>query len=82
MVEIRRTEHFRSWVNGLTDVRAKARIFARIDRMGRDSFDIYWMRHTGKWWRLHTGVTPVEALRLTAVEADTLKRTNLSRWAE
>ncbi|HYS88529.1 MAG TPA: hypothetical protein VEN78_26530 [Bradyrhizobium sp.] len=23
--------------------------FARIDRMGRDSFDIYWMRHTGKW---------------------------------
>ncbi|HMH60881.1 MAG TPA: hypothetical protein VK561_06240 [Bradyrhizobium sp.] len=38
--------------------------FARIDRMGRDSFDIYWMRHTGKWWRLHTGVTLVEALRI------------------
>jgi hypothetical protein len=47
--------------------------FARIDRMERDSFDVYWMRHTGKWWRLHTGVTPVEALRLTAVEADTFE---------
>jgi hypothetical protein len=23
--------------------------FARIDRMGPDRFDIYWMRHTGKW---------------------------------
>lgn len=33
MVEIRRTEAFRVWVNGLADVRAKARIFARIDRM-------------------------------------------------
>ncbi|WP_261338430.1 hypothetical protein [Rhizobium leguminosarum] len=29
--------------------------FARIDRMGPDRFDIYWMRHTGKWWRLHSG---------------------------
>jgi hypothetical protein len=38
--------------------------FARIDRMGRDRFDIYWMRHTGKWWRLHAGVTLVEALRI------------------
>jgi hypothetical protein len=25
---------------------------------------IYWMRHTGKWWRLHVGVTLVEALRI------------------
>jgi hypothetical protein len=38
--------------------------FARIDRVGRDRFDIYWMRHTGKWWRLHTGVSLVEALRI------------------
>jgi hypothetical protein len=36
--------------------------FARIDRMDRDRFDIFWMRHTGKWWRLHTGVTFAEAL--------------------
>lgn len=42
--------------------------FARIDRMGRDRFDIYWMRHTGKWCRLHAGVTLVEALRI--IEAD------------
>jgi hypothetical protein len=38
--------------------------FARIDRMGRDRFDIYWMRHTGKWWRLYAGVTLAEALRI------------------
>jgi hypothetical protein len=36
--------------------------FARIDRMGPDRFDIYWMRHTGKWWPLYSGVTLVEAL--------------------
>jgi hypothetical protein len=38
--------------------------FARIDRMGPDRFDIYWMRHTGKWWQLHVGVTLAEALRI------------------
>ncbi len=38
--------------------------FARIDRMGLDRFDIYWMRHTGKWWRLHVGVTLAEALHI------------------
>ena len=30
--------------------------FARLDRMGPDRFDIQWMRHTGQWWRLHTGL--------------------------
>ena len=38
--------------------------FARIDRLGPDRFDIYWMRHTGKWWRLYSGVTLAEALHL------------------
>jgi hypothetical protein len=38
--------------------------FARIDRMGPDCFDIFWMRHTGKWWRLHVGVTLAEALEI------------------
>jgi hypothetical protein len=42
--------------------------FARIDRMGPDRFDIYWMRHTGKWWRLYRGVTLAEALK--ALEVD------------
>jgi hypothetical protein len=37
--------------------------FARIDRVGRDRFDIYWMRHTGKWWRLHAGLTLSKALQ-------------------
>ena len=38
--------------------------FARIDRTGPDCFDIYWMRHTGKWWRLHVGLSLAEALRI------------------
>lgn len=42
--------------------------FARIDRLGPDRFDVQWMRHTGKWWRLHAGVTFEEALRL--IETD------------
>jgi len=43
--------------------------FARIDRMGQDRFDIYWMRHTGKWWRLHAGVTFAEALRILETDS-------------
>lgn len=46
--------------------------FARVDRVGRDQFDIYWMRHTGKWWRLHVGVSLVEALRI--LETDEVLR--------
>jgi hypothetical protein len=42
--------------------------FARIDRRGPDTFDVYGMRHTGQWWRLHTGVTLAEALQ--AIETD------------
>lgn len=42
--------------------------FARIDRMGPDNFDIYWMRHTGQWWRLHIGVTLAEALHILATD--------------
>ena len=38
--------------------------FARIDRMGPDRFDIYWMRHTGTWWRLHTDKTFAETLHI------------------
>lgn len=38
--------------------------FARIDRVGPDRFDIYWMRHTEKWWRLHAAVTFREALHI------------------
>jgi hypothetical protein len=38
--------------------------FARIDYVGQDSFDIYWMRHTGKWWKLYSGVTLEKALNI------------------
>jgi hypothetical protein len=44
--------------------------FARIDRVGPDLFDIYWMRHTGKWWRLYSRVTLVEALQI--LESDNI----------
>lgn len=42
--------------------------FARIYRAGRNSFDVHWMRHTGRWWPLHRGLTLAEALR--RLEAD------------
>jgi hypothetical protein len=37
--------------------------FARLDRIGRDSFDIQWHRHTGEWFRLHRGLTLAEAMQ-------------------
>ena len=33
MVEIRKTEHFAKWIDGLQDIRARARIQARIERL-------------------------------------------------
>lgn len=38
--------------------------FVRLDRTGPYVLDIYWMRHTGKWWRLHSGKTLAEALHI------------------
>ena len=33
MVEIRKTENFAKWINGLRDIRARARILVRIERL-------------------------------------------------
>ena len=33
MVEIRKTELFAKWIDGLEDIRARARILARIERL-------------------------------------------------
>jgi hypothetical protein len=44
--------------------------FARIDRVGPDRFNIQWMRHTGRWWPVYSGVTLARALRL--LESDEL----------
>ena len=33
MVEIRKTEVFAKWINGLRDTRARARVLVRIERM-------------------------------------------------
>ena len=38
------------------------RPYARLDWTGPDNFDLQWMRHTGKWWRLHRGLTLKAAL--------------------
>lgn len=46
--------------------------FARLDHveecMAELRFDVMWHRHTGQWWRLHSRVTPEEALRLIETE--------------
>lgn len=33
MIEIRKTEAFSKWINGLQDIRARARILVRIERL-------------------------------------------------
>ena len=33
MIEIRKTETFAKWINGLLDIRARARILVRIERL-------------------------------------------------
>ncbi len=33
MMEIRKTNHFAKWIDGLQDIRARARIQARIERL-------------------------------------------------
>ena len=33
MIEIRKTENFAKWIDGLTDIRARARILVRIERL-------------------------------------------------
>ena len=33
MIEIRKTEFFAKWIDGLHDIRARARILARIERL-------------------------------------------------
>jgi putative addiction module killer protein len=33
MVEVRKTEHFAKWIGGLEDIRARARILVRIERL-------------------------------------------------
>jgi len=33
MIEIRKTDTFAKWLDGLSDIRARARILARIDRL-------------------------------------------------
>ena len=34
MIEIRKTETFAKWIDGLSDIRARARVLARIERLG------------------------------------------------
>lgn len=46
--------------------------FARLDHVeehiAEARFDVMWLRHTGRWWRLHSCVTLEEALRLVETE--------------
>ena len=46
--------------------------FTRLDHLeecvAETRFDIMWFRHTGRWWRLYSGVTLEEALHLIETE--------------
>lgn len=46
--------------------------FTRLDHVeeciDETRFDVMWLRHTGKWWRLHSAVTLDEALLLIEAE--------------
>jgi len=33
MIEIRKTDHFKKWIDGLLDINARARVLARIERL-------------------------------------------------
>ncbi len=46
--------------------------FARLDWISRDRFDIQWHRHTGEWFRLHRGLTLVNAIE--TLESDGILR--------
>ena len=37
MIEVRQTAVFRAWVTGLRDLKARARIAVRIDRLAKDN---------------------------------------------
>jgi len=37
MIEIRKTEKFSKWIDGLTDLRARARILVRIERLAMEN---------------------------------------------
>ncbi len=39
------------------------RLEHREDILTEVRFDIHWMRHTGRWWPLHSGFTLEDALR-------------------
>lgn len=54
MVEIRQTEEFREWVNGLRDATARARIAVRAERIARP----YGGREAGWRRRLRTAHRP------------------------
>lgn len=38
------------------------------DCLAETRFDVMWHRHTGQWWRVHSGVTLQEALRAIQTE--------------
>jgi putative addiction module killer protein len=33
MIEIRKTDHFKKWIDGLLDINARARVLTRIERL-------------------------------------------------
>jgi len=56
MVEIRKTENFAKWLDGLRDVRVRARILVRIERLSAGNpgdvktVGVFWFSVN---WRIH-----------------------------
>jgi hypothetical protein len=38
--------------------------FARMEYVGNGRFDLAYMRHTGQWWSVHTGLTVEKCLEI------------------
>ncbi|MBJ7900815.1 MAG: hypothetical protein GC158_13080 [Cyanobacteria bacterium RI_101] len=41
--------------------------FARLEYVGEDSFNLAYMRHTGKWWETSTGLTLEQCLNQISI---------------
>ena len=56
MIEIRKTDVFAKWLHGLSDIHARARILARIDRMADGNpGDVKFIREGISEMRIHYG---------------------------
>ena len=65
------TRHYRAG-DPLAEVEGFEQPYARIDHVPEKvdglRFDVMWLRHTGKWWRLHAAIPFEKALDMVETE--------------